>query len=197
MARVEFPNIDDLDPKIAAQLRETEAKMGHVPANGLLFARVPGLAEAMIAMSHAVLVPGQVGMELKWLVAHVVSRVAGCRFCWAHTAANAVHQGHGDPEKFENVWSFETSELFTDRERAALRLAAAAGAVPSAVTDDHFVDLRVFFDDDQILELVAVISMFGFMNRWNDTLSVPLEQPPLDFAHTHLTASGWTPGRHG
>jgi uncharacterized peroxidase-related enzyme len=197
MARIPFPELDTLDPAEAARIRETEAKMGFVPANGLLFARLPGLAPAMISLSRAVLVPGRVGMELKWLVGHVSSRVAGCRFCWAHTAHNAVHQNGADPAKFEAVWTFETSELFDDRERAALRLAAAAGAVPNAVTDEHFDDLRRYFDDDEILELVAVIAMYGFMNRWNDTLSVPLEEPPLQFAEAHLRPGGWTPGRHG
>jgi hypothetical protein len=95
-----------------------------------------------------------------------------------------VHQDGADAAKFEQVWMFETSELFDGRERAALRLAAAAGAVPNAVTDAHFDDLRQYFDDDEILELVAVIAMFGIMNRWNDTLTVTLEGPPMHFAET-------------
>ena len=38
--------------------------------------------------------------------------------------------------------------------------------------------------------------MFGWMNRWNDTLATQLEDHPLEFARAHLTASGWTPGVH-
>ena len=196
MGRVPLPAVEDLDPDTLAKVRATEAKMGHVPHNALLFSRVPGLADAMLGLSRAVLVPGRVGIELKWLVGHMSSRVAGCRFCWAHTANNATHQVGTDPRKFEEIWEFETSPLFTPDERAALRLAAAAGAVPNATTDAHFDDLRVYFDDDQILELVAVISMFGFMNRWNDTLSVPLEEPALRFGEQHLRDSGWDPGPH-
>jgi len=41
-----------------------------------------------------------------------------------------------------------------------------------------------------------VISMFGWMNRWNDTLATQLEEHPLEFAREHLGASGWTPGVH-
>jgi alkylhydroperoxidase family enzyme len=154
------------------------------------------LAEAGSALGAAVMVPGRVGLELKWLVGHVSSRVAGCRFCWAHTAHNAVHQIGVGAEKFEQVWEFESCDRFDDRERAALRLAAAAGCTPNAVTDEHFVDLRQYFDDDEILELVAVIALFGFANRWNDTLAVTLEEPPLRFAEEHLAPSGWTAGRH-
>ena len=196
MPRVPFPDLERLDAAVAEQIRVTEAKMGFVPANGLLFAYVPGLDSAMIGLSRSVLVPGRVGMELKWLVGHVSSRVAGCRFCWAHTAHNAVHQDGVDAAKFEQVWMFETSDLFDGRERAALRLAAAAGAVPNAVTDAHFEELHHYFDDGEIVELVAVIAMYGFMNRWNDTLSVPLEEPPMRFAEEHLRPGGWTPGPH-
>ena len=193
MARVPFPDFDSLDPDVGAQLRATEAKMGFVPANGLLFARVPGLAAAMIGLSRAVLVPGRVGMELKWLVGHVSSRVAGCKFCWAHTAHNAVHQDGADAAKFEQVWMFETSELFDGRERAALRLAAAAGAVPNAVTDAHFDELKRHFSENAIVEIVAVISLLGWLNRWCQTLAPQLEDSALAFAQKHLAPSGWTP----
>jgi hypothetical protein len=42
--------------------------------------------------------------------------------------------------------------------------------------------------DEQVVEIVGVIAMFGFLNRWNDTLATPLEDEPLEFAEKHLTA---------
>jgi hypothetical protein len=50
MGRVPLPSIDDIDAETVAKIRITEAKMGHVPANGLLFARVPGLADVPFAV---------------------------------------------------------------------------------------------------------------------------------------------------
>jgi hypothetical protein len=38
--------------------------------------------------------------------------------------------------------------------------------------------------------------MFGFLNRWNDTFATPLEDEPLHFGETHLTAQGWDAGKH-
>jgi alkylhydroperoxidase family enzyme len=116
---------------------------------------------------------------------------AGCRFCSAHTASYA-HQFGGSPtDKVAALWDFETSDLFTEAERAALRMAAAAGTTPNGVADEHFVALQKYFDDEQILELVAVIAFYGFFNRWNDTLATPLEDPPLRFALDHLAKTGW------
>jgi alkylhydroperoxidase family enzyme len=192
MSRIPVRASDLEDPAFAERMRVFETRYGFPSANLPLMARVPGLHEAMGMLGAATLAPGRVGRELKWMVGHVSSRAAGCRFCWAHTAHNAVHQDAVPAEKFEHIWQFETSTLFDDRERAALRLAAGAGVTPNAVTDAHFVELRRHFDDDEILELVAAISLYGFMNRFNDTLAVPLEDPPLKFGHEHLVASGWS-----
>src|SRR5215470_4014440 len=88
------------------------------------------------------------------------------------------------------------SPEFSDAERAALRFAQAAGQVPNAVSDAHFAELRRHLDEDEIIEIVAAIAFVGFLNRWNDTLATPLEAAPRNFAERHLTAAGWTLGKH-
>ncbi len=132
---------------------------------------------------------------LKQMVAHVTSAAAGCRYCQAHTVAHAEHLGV-DPDKLADLWSFETSDRFDDAERAALRLALHAGQHPNAVTDTDFGDCRRYYDDDQITAIVAVCALFGFLNRWNDTMATTLESVPHESAGRILAATGWTPGRH-
>ena len=94
------------------------------------------------------------------------------------------------------MWEFETSDLFTPAERAALRVARDAAGVPNAVTDEEFDDLRAHFDDQQIVQIVATIGLFGYLNRWNDTMATTLEETPLAFGHEHLAECGWEPGKH-
>jgi hypothetical protein len=67
---------------------------------------------------------------------------------------------------------------------------------PNEVTDDLFTELKHYWSEDQIVEIVAVISMFGFMNRWNDTMATPLEEEPIHVGEKHLAKSGWTAGKH-
>jgi alkylhydroperoxidase family enzyme len=119
----------------------------------------------------------------------------GCRYCQAHTASNATRAG-AEQEKIANVWSYETSELFSPAERAALRLAHHASLVPNQATDEDFAELHRHFDDGEIVEIMGIIALFGFLNRWNDTLATDLEDEPFDFARTHLADAGWQPGRH-
>lgn len=173
----------------------TEAVMGFVPRSMFTMGRNPALLEAFTNLAGTVLGPGTVDGGLKQLVAHVTSNAAGCRYCQAHTASSATRSGV-DPAKIEAVWNFEADDRFTPAERAALRLALAAGGAPNTTTSAHFDDLAPHFDEDQIVEIVSVISLFGWLNRWNDTMATDLEDEPLTFGQQHLAGAGWEPGKH-
>ena len=140
---------------------------------------------------------GDVDAGLKQLIAHVVSRSAGCRYCQAHTGHFAHTLAGVEVEKIEAVWEFEGSPLFDEAERAALRLALAAGAVPNGATDEHFAELRRHYSEGEQVEIVGVISLFGFLNRFNDTLANALEEDAIRFAGEHLAQGGWELGKHG
>ena len=101
-----------------------------------------------------------------------------------------------DDRKLSEVWDFEASDLFTDRERAALRLAVASGSVPNAVTDDLMAEVAEHFDTEEMVELMTVIAWFGFLNRWNDSLATQLEDIPGATAERTVSPSGWHPGKH-
>lgn len=113
----------------------------------------------------------------------------------AHTAGAALQLGIED-RKLESVWEFRTSALFPAAERAALEVAIAGAAQPNEVTDELFAELKRYWSEGQIVEIVAVISMFGFMNRWNDTMATPLEEKPSHVGEKHLKKSGWKVGKH-
>src|SRR5262249_57940240 len=80
--------------------------------------------------------------------------------------------------KEEALWEYETSPLFSAAERAALRVAQGAAQVPNAVTDVDFSELKRYYSDAQIVDIVAVIALFGFLNRFNDTMATELESSP-------------------
>lgn len=196
MKTVHIPALEELPEDTRKRLEAVKEQFGEIPENALLMSCVPGLAESMQALTSICVGPGDLPQESKWLAGHMASRVAGCQFCSAHTAHNAAQLAGVSPTKFSAIWEFETSSEFTDAERDLLRFAAAAGSVPNQVQQEHYDALHAHFSDSQILELVAVIAFFGFLNRWNDTLGTRLGAEPLDFARQHLAASGWTADRH-
>jgi len=64
------------------------------------------------------------------------------------------------------------------------------------VTDADFDDLKKHFTEYQIVEMLSIIGLYGFFNRWNDTLATPLEDGPKAFAEKAISGAGWTPGKH-
>jgi hypothetical protein len=60
-----------------------------------------------------------------------------------------------------------------------------------------FAELRRYWSEEQIVELVAAIAMAGFLARWNSTMATPLEAEPLATGRMHLAPQGWSPGAHG
>ncbi len=77
-----------------------------------------------------------------------------------------------------------------------LDFAVAAASVPNAVADDMFAELRKHWTEEQIVEIVGVISLFEFLNRWNDTMATPLEDEPIEVGQKYLMRGGWEIGKH-
>ena len=189
-SREELSDLEDV-------FERAEQALGFVPNSFFLMGRRPEMLRAFSRLSREVVgVPGRVPQDLKWLVAHIASQAAGCQYCMAHTAGSANKSKSKTEEKIDAVFEYERSDLFSDAEKAALTVAQGAGATPNMVSDADIKNLKNYFDDDQIIEIVGVICLFGWLNRFNDTLATNLEQEPLDFATRHLAASGWQVGKH-
>lgn len=100
-------------------------------------------------------------------------------------------------KKIAEVWSFEDSDLFSDAERAALRLAVNASIIPNQASQEDFEQLAIYFDEGEIVEIVASIALFGYLNRWNDTMATDLEEYPAGIAERTIGEIGWQAGKHG
>lgn len=194
MARIEPLRREDL-PEHEDTFAAVEKSLGVLPNSTLTMARWPELMNAFADLNAVVMRDGAVGGVLKQMVAAMVSSASGCAYCQAHSA-HVAHRRGADEEKLAGLWEFESSSLFTEAERAALRVAHGAGCVPNAVTDEDMAELRRHFSDTQVIELVAVMANFGFLNRWNDTFSTELERSPLAWARAELTDARWDPGAH-
>lgn len=170
--------------------------LGFVPNSVLIMQRKPKLVRALSQLASAVWDPeSEVPLGFKRLVAHVASRAAGCQYCMAHTAGASLRLGIDD-RKLEAVWEYRTSPLFTEKERVALDFALAAASQPNDVTDELFATMMKHWSEGEIVEITGVIALFGFMNRWNDTMATPLEAEPAEVGEKHLAHSGWSAGKH-
>lgn len=183
-------------PEFKKRFEHYENTRGFIPNSILTMSRRPAIARAFMQLNQAVLYEGTVDEELKMLVSLIASQAAGCRYCQAHMA-NLSSIYKASDRKIAEVWSFEDSDLFSDAERAALRLAVNASIIPNQASQEDFDQLAKYFDEGQIVEIVASIALFGYLNRWNDTMATDLEAYPAGVAERTIGETGWQAGKHG
>ncbi|PPR09603.1 MAG: hypothetical protein CFH41_02304 [Alphaproteobacteria bacterium MarineAlpha11_Bin1] len=178
-------------------LRPTIEALGFLPNSQRIMARKPELLTGINELYKAIMHNTEKSLSpgLLYLVGNASSLAAGCMYCVAHSGGAASHSGE-EAEKVAAIWEFETSDLFSESERVALRFAQAASSIPNMVTDEDFEALKEHYTDYQIVELLSIISLYGFFNRWNDTLATPLEEEPKAFAKATIGAKGWAVGKH-
>src|SRR5260370_38226856 len=96
----------------------------------------------------------------------------------AHTAHTAGRVGI-PAEKEDALWEYETSPLFSEAERAALRVAQGAAQVPNAVTGDDFNELKRYYTETQIVDIVAGKALFCLLNWCKETMDNQLQTLPI------------------
>ena len=165
------PLSPDTTPELKAHFDFFLGTLGFTPNSVLTMQRRPRLVQAFAQLNAAVMDPaGEVDLGLRRLIGHVASKAAGCLYCQAHTLLGAQNFGVTE-EKLAAVWTYATSPLYNAKERAALDFALAAASQPNAMTDELFVATQQYWTDGQIVEILGVVAMFGFLNRWNDTMA--------------------------
>lgn len=186
----------DHDQEVAELAMFFNETLGFCPNSVLTMQRRPAIAKAFIELNKAVMENrGRVTSALKRLIGYLASFTAGCQYCQAHTIRAAERYG-ADNDQLTNVWAYKTHPAFSDAERAALDFAIAASAVPNAVDAEMANHVRQYWDEGEIVEILGVIALFGYLNRWNDTMGTSLEGPAFESGAQYLGGHGWTGGKH-
>lgn len=190
------PLSTDENEEVTELARFFNETLGFCPNSVLTMQRRPAIAKAFINLNMAVMAnDGSVTAEQKRLIGYITSANTGCRYCEAHTILAAERYG-GTDERLANIWSFRESEMYSAGEKAAFEFALAASSVPNAVDDSISKELHKYWDEGEIVEILGVISLFGYLNRWNDSMGTTMETGAVDAGERLLTASTWTRGKH-
>jgi len=170
--------------------------LGFCPNSVLTMQRRPAIASAFINLNKAVMDnQGKVTSEQKRLIGYLTSANTGCRYCQAHTILAANRYG-GSDERLEHIWDFRTSDLYTEAEKIAFEFALAASSVPNAVDDSFSEKLLQYWTEGEVVEILGVISLFGYLNRWNDSMGTTLEEGANQAGQDFLSNQGWEKGKH-
>lgn len=195
-----MPLVTPLDPDADAQTAELASffneTLGFCPNSVLTMQHRPAISQAFINLNKAVMAnEGRVTSALKRLIAWVSSNAAGCRYCQAHAIRAAERYG-ATAEQLEHVWEYRTHPAFSEAERAALDLALAASVLPNSIDQELAQRLRLHWDEGEIVEMMGVIALFGYLNRWNDSMATQIEPGAVESGEKFLGKTGWVAGKH-
>ena len=193
-------HLQPLPPESTPELQDDfalfERILGFVPNSLLTMQRRPGMVKGFGALTRAVMDPdGPVDLGFMRLVAHFASRAAGCQYCEAHSLVAAKIHGVSQ-EKLDAIWDYRDSPMYSEAERAALDYALAAGAVPNAVDETIMQRMKAHWSEEQIVQILGAVCLYGFLNRWNDSMATDLEDTPRAMGERVLARGGWTGGKH-
>ena len=173
-----------------------EETLGFTPNSLFTMMHRPRIANAFVEMNQAVMEnKGRVTSGLKRLIAYLSSMTTGCRYCEAHAIRAAERYGT-EEDKMNNIWNYKTYSAFTEAERAAFDLSIAASSVPNAVDDEIAENMRKHWNEGEIVEILGVIALFGYLNRWNDSMGTQLEEPAAEDGVKFLGKNDWSRGKH-
>ena len=179
--------------KLAEFFNET---LGFCPNSVLTMQIRPEIASSFINLNIAVMANhGKVTSALKRMIAWVSSNAAGCNYCQAHAIRAAERYG-AKQEQLENIWEYKTHKAFSEAEKTALDFSFAASQVPNEVDENLQKRLHQFWSDGEIVEILGVISLFGYLNRWNDSMGTSIEEEATKTAKKYLAKRGWDKGKH-
>ena len=194
------PLVNPLDRNANKETEEMakfyDETLGFTPNSLFTMMHRPRIAYAFMEMNKAVMEnKGRVTSSLKRLLAYLSSKTAGCRYCEAHAIRAAERYG-SEQDKLNNIWEYKTYGAFSEAERAVFDFAIAASSVPNAVNQEINDNLHAHWDDGEIVEILGVIALFGYLNRWNDSMGTSLEDPAAADGEKYLSKNGWVKGKH-
>lgn len=190
------PLLPDHDQETKALAEFFNETLGFCPNSVLTMQHRPAISKAFINLNKAVMEnKGRVTSSLKRMIAWVSSNATGCRYCQAHAIRAAERYG-AEQEKLDNIWEYKTHSAFTEAERVALDFSLAASLVPNAVNEEIKTALYKHWNEGEIVEMLGVISLFGYLNRWNDSMGTTLEEDAIESGNQFLSKTGWEVGKH-
>ena len=191
-----YPKSPEGDIELLKLIEFFNETLGFCPNSVKTMHLRPRIAYAFIELNKAVMENhGRVTSAFKRLIGYISSNAAGCRYCQAHTIRAAERYG-AEQVQMDNIWDYQSHPSFSEAEKAALDFALASSVIPNSVDDKIAENLRAHWDEGEIVEILGVVSLFGYLNRWNDSMGTEMEEGAIESGEKHLAAKGWNTGKH-
>ena len=157
-------------PRAVKKLAGRDPQVGSGIEPVEIWAHQPKMMLGMGMFSQAVRSGKSVDARIKNLVELKGAQMIGCEYCVDLGSQICRNSGFSDSELLA-LPRYQSSALFTDREKAALDFTVAVMSTPVEVTDELFTRVRSYFDDRQLVEITALLTLVN-LDRFNAAFGI-------------------------
>ncbi len=172
MPRIPAVAPSDAGPLVKIGYRIARKRLGEVPEP---FAVLANHRKLFVASArHELAVEKATKVVPAGLIQLAVYRTAwtiGCSWC-VDFGAMLMRLDELDIDRLKHIADFETSDKFTDAERAVIRLSDAMTSTPMTVTDEQIAELDQAYGHAGVLELTYQIGLENQRARMNHALDI-------------------------
>jgi len=141
-------------------------------------AHTPRVAQSLVGFMVAALrteVSGVLDMRIKALVILKTSTLNGCAYCVGHNTALGRSLGFQEDEIEAISQNYQLSDYFSPADKAAIHWAECLTERTYKRHPEVMAQLKLHFNDAQIVEITMVSGFFNFWNRFTDALEIDIE----------------------
>ena len=157
-------------PRMVRKLTGRDPQTGTGIEPFQIWAYQPKMMMGMGRFNQAVRKGKGVDERIKNLVELKGAQMIGCEFCVDLGSQICRNSGFSDEELLA-LPRYQSSDLFTEREKAALDYTVAVMRTPVEVTDELFARVRSHFDERQIVEITALLALVN-VDRFNAAFGI-------------------------
>ena len=172
MAKIAYVEKGDAPENIQQMYDGLQSKLGVVPNVIKAMANSPELLAGFMPLLGATLGPSKVSPDIKELSILTTSKLNGCTYCTAHHTVAGKRAGLSE-EKIAAA-DDPTSSALDDKEKAVVQFSKEL-AQNVAASDEALQEMRKYFNDGEIAEIIMVTGTFHILTRFADTFKVDLE----------------------
>ncbi len=176
MSRISRLDRSEVTPDLAALYDKAFAQRGNVPNMFRVMAHRPEIFATMQAHFGAVLNTGTVSTKLKELIIVRTSQVNETPYCLASHTILAKGLGWSD-DQLAHLAEWRSAKTSPPPKRRHFASPKPSPATHTAVTDEQFAELRSFYSEGEIVELLCAIGLFNYFNRFNNALKMEPTKP--------------------
>ena len=173
MARIDMTPETPADPALAAIFDGVKARGSDLPNLYRVLGASPEMLKSWIDFAWSLRLDARTPRGLRELMIMRGAQISGVAYEWAHHWPMALAAGVSE-DKLHALADWRESALFSDEERAALRVADEVTGGPGA-SEEAIAELKRYFTPPEIVELTLTASFYVCVSRLLTTLDVDLE----------------------